>query len=124
MFRLSWWVARGSVVHADVAEQVRHGLPVVYAADGLRQDHADVHRFDLGTLELLELVGNGVGHHHLVVPQESHHGQFTCNLLHHEKVLTHRGQDDANKQCEHANDSPANLFSTHQARHKRVSEVR
>lgn len=35
------------------------------AADGLRQDHADVHRLDLGTLELLQLVGDGVGHHHL-----------------------------------------------------------
>lgn len=53
------------VVHADVAEQVGHGLPVVDAADGLRQDHADVHRFDLGTLQLLVLVGDGVGHHHL-----------------------------------------------------------
>lgn len=70
MSRHSRWVASGSVVHADVAEQVRHGLPVVDAADGLREDHADVHRFDLGTLELLELVGDGVGHHHLVAPQD------------------------------------------------------
>ena len=54
-----------SVVHSYVAEQVGHGLPVVDAADGLRQDHADVHRFDFGTLELLELVWNRVGHHHL-----------------------------------------------------------
>ena len=54
-----------SVVHAYVAEQIGHGLSVVDAADGLRQDHADVHRFDLWTLELLELVRNGVGHHHL-----------------------------------------------------------
>lgn len=53
------------VVHADVAEQVGHGLAVVDAADGLRQDHADVHRLDLGTLQLLELVGDRVGHHHL-----------------------------------------------------------
>lgn len=35
------------------------------AADGLGQDHADVHRLDLGALELLDLVGDGVGHHHL-----------------------------------------------------------
>lgn len=54
-----------SVVHADVAEQVGHGLAVVDAADGLRQDHADVHRFDLRTLQLLYLVGDRVGHHHL-----------------------------------------------------------
>lgn len=54
-----------SVVHADIAEQVGHGLSVVDAADGLRQDHADVDRFDLWTLELLELVGDRVGHHHL-----------------------------------------------------------
>lgn len=54
-----------SVVHADVAEQVGHGLAVVDAADGLRQDHADVHRFDLRTLQLLNLVGDRVGHHHL-----------------------------------------------------------
>lgn len=53
------------VVHTYVAEQVGHGLAVVDAADGLRQDHADVHRFDLGTLQLLELMGDGVGHHHL-----------------------------------------------------------
>lgn len=57
--------ASSLVVHADVAEQVGHGLAVVDAADGLRQDHADVHGFDLGTLQLLELVGDGVGHHHL-----------------------------------------------------------
>lgn len=56
---------RRSVVHSDIAEQVGHGLSVVDAADGLRQDHADVHRFDLRTLELLELVGDRVGHHHL-----------------------------------------------------------
>lgn len=55
----------GSVVHPDVPEQVGHGLPVVDAADGLRQDQADVHRFDLWTLELLQLVGDGVGHHNL-----------------------------------------------------------
>lgn len=35
------------------------------AADGLGQDHADVHRLDLGALELLHLVRDGVGHHHL-----------------------------------------------------------
>ena len=54
-----------SVVQADVAEQVGHGLSVVDAADSLRQNHADVHRLDLGTLQLLDLVGNGVGHDHL-----------------------------------------------------------
>lgn len=64
--RPKWSVAGGaSVVHADVAEQVGHGLAVVDAADGLRQDHADVHRLDLRTLQLLNLVGDRVGHHHL-----------------------------------------------------------
>lgn len=54
-----------SVVHANVAKQVRHGLSIVDAADGLRQYHADVNRFNLWTLELLELMGDCVGHHHL-----------------------------------------------------------
>ncbi len=54
-----------SVIHSYVAKQVGHGLSVVDAADGLRQDHGDVYCFDLWTLELLELVGNRVGHHHL-----------------------------------------------------------
>lgn len=54
-----------SVIHAYVAKQVRHGLSIVDAADGLRQYHADVHRFNLWTLELLELMGDCVGHHHL-----------------------------------------------------------
>lgn len=53
------------VVHGDVAEQVGHGLPVVDAADGLGQNHADVHRLDFGTLELLDFVRDGVGYHHL-----------------------------------------------------------
>ncbi len=53
------------VIHSDVAEQVGHGLSVVDAADGLWQDHANVDCFDLWTLELLELVGDRVGHHHL-----------------------------------------------------------
>ena len=35
------------------------------AADGLGQDHADVYSFDLWALELLKLVGDCVGHHHL-----------------------------------------------------------
>ena len=60
-----------SVVHGDVAEQVGHGLPVVDAADGLGQDHADVHGLDLGTLELLQLVGHGVGHHHLGATEDT-----------------------------------------------------
>ena len=54
-----------SVIHSDIAEQVGHGLSVVDAADGLRQDHADVDCFNLWTLELLEFVGDRVGHHHL-----------------------------------------------------------
>lgn len=53
------------VVHSDVAEQVGHGLSVVDAADSFGQNHADVHRLDFGTLEFLDFVGDGVGHHHL-----------------------------------------------------------
>lgn len=54
-----------SVVDRDVAEQTGHGLPVVDAADGLSQDHADIHSFDFAALELLHVMGHGVGHHHL-----------------------------------------------------------
>lgn len=35
------------------------------APDGLGQDHADIHRLDFGTLELLDFVGDSVGHHYL-----------------------------------------------------------
>ena len=66
-----------SVIHSYVAEQVRHGLPVVDAADGLRQDHADVDCFDLWTLELLQLVGNRVGHHHLREERERERHEVT-----------------------------------------------
>lgn len=34
-------------------------------ADGFGEDHADVHSFDLGALELLDFVWNRIGHHHL-----------------------------------------------------------
>ncbi|TNN61628.1 hypothetical protein EYF80_028133 [Liparis tanakae] len=57
-------------MECDQVLPVGHGLPVVDAADGLRQDHADVNRFDFWTLELLELVGNRVGHHHLEEDEE------------------------------------------------------
>lgn len=55
------------VVHGDVPEEVRHGLPVVDPADGLGEDQADVHRLDLGALQFLHLVGDSVGHHHLAM---------------------------------------------------------
>ena len=64
-----------SVVHSDVAEQVGHGLPVVDASDGLGQNHADVHRLDLGALQLLHLVRNRVGHHHLGAPKDTQCGE-------------------------------------------------
>lgn len=54
-----------SVINSDVAEQIGHGLSVVDAADGLSQDHTDVHRFDFWTLQLLNLMRNSVGHHNL-----------------------------------------------------------
>lgn len=56
-----------SVIHGDVAEQIGHGLSVVDAPDGLSQDHTHIHSFDFWTLQLLHLVGNSVGHHHLEV---------------------------------------------------------
>lgn len=66
-------VCVASVIHRNVAEQIGHGFPVVDAPDRLGQDHADVHSFDLRTLQLLDLVGNGVGHHHL---QAQHSNAF------------------------------------------------
>ena len=55
---LGWTWGRGgggdvSVVHADVAEEVGHGLVVVDTADGLHQQATDVHSLDLVTLHLL-----------------------------------------------------------------------
>lgn len=35
------------------------------ATDGFSQNHTDVHRLNFGTLKLLDLVGDGVSHHHL-----------------------------------------------------------
>ena len=49
-----------------MSEEVGHGLLVVNPADGLGQQDADVHRLDLVALQLLEVVGDGVGHHDLV----------------------------------------------------------
>ena len=57
--------ASASVLQCDVAEQVRHGLLVVDAADGLGQQDANVHRFDFMALHLLDFVRDRVGHHHL-----------------------------------------------------------
>lgn len=54
-----------SIIHAYVAKQVRHRLSVVNATNCLGQDHADVDRLDLGTLQFLDLVWNGVCDNHL-----------------------------------------------------------
>uniref|UniRef100_A0A480IX48 Phosphoribosyl pyrophosphate synthase-associated protein 1 isoform X1 n=1 Tax=Sus scrofa TaxID=9823 RepID=A0A480IX48_PIG len=54
------------VVHGDVSEEVGHGLAVVDSANGFGQDQTDVHRLDLGTLQLLHLVRDSICHHHLV----------------------------------------------------------
>lgn len=35
------------------------------AADGFREDHADVHGFDLGALQLLDFMWDGISDHHL-----------------------------------------------------------
>lgn len=66
-----------SVVHSDVAEQIGHGLPVVDAPDGLGKDHTDIHRFDFWTLQLLNLMRNSVGHHHL---EAQHNGVRQSSL--------------------------------------------
>lgn len=60
-----------SVIHSDVAEQVGHGLSIVDATDGLSQDHTDIHSFDFWTLQLLNLMWNSVGHHHLEAQHNS-----------------------------------------------------
>lgn len=44
--------------------------------DGFGQDHTDVHRLDLGTLELLDLMWDRVRHHHL-------RDEAELRLLHH-----------------------------------------
>lgn len=64
------------VIHGDVAEQVGHGLSVVDAADGLSQNHADIHCLDFRTLEFLDFMRDGVGHHHL----GSHDQTKLCTL--------------------------------------------
>lgn len=58
-------VAKLSIIHAYVAEQVRHRLSVVNATDCLGQDHADVDRLNFGTLQFLDLMWNGVCDNHL-----------------------------------------------------------
>ena len=47
------------------------------ASDGLGQDHTDVHCLDLGTLELLYLMRDGVSHHHLGGRQTGNRGGNT-----------------------------------------------
>ena len=73
--------AHCSVVHGYVAEQIGHGLSVVDPPDGLGQDHADVHRLDLWTLELLQLVWDGVGHNHLGQRHKERGSSPDCKLL-------------------------------------------
>lgn len=53
------------VIYSDITEEVGHGFSVMDAANGFSQNHADVHGLDLWTLELLDLVGDRVSHHHL-----------------------------------------------------------
>ena len=47
-------------------KEVGHWFFVVDSSDGLGQEDGDVHGFDLVTLQLLEVVGNGVCHNNLV----------------------------------------------------------
>lgn len=60
-----------SVIHSDVAEQISHGLSIVDTPDGLSQNHTHIHSFDFWTLQLLHLMRNSVGHHHLEVQSNS-----------------------------------------------------
>lgn len=53
------------IIYSDVAEQVRHWLAVVDAADGLSQDHAHVHGLYLWALQFLHLMWDGVRHYYL-----------------------------------------------------------
>lgn len=59
------WASVALVIHSDVTEQIGHRLSIVDAADGLSQDHTDVHSFDFWTLQLLHFMRHSVGHHHL-----------------------------------------------------------
>lgn len=56
------------------------------AADGLGQDHADVHRFDFAAAELLHVVRDGVGHHHLQGREQRRDAGRTS-----EGIFTHGG---------------------------------
>lgn len=55
----------GLVINSDVAEEIGHGLPVVDSSDGFRENQADIHSLYLGALQLLHLMRNCVGYHHL-----------------------------------------------------------
>lgn len=57
------------VVHSNVTKQVSHRLSIVDTADGLSQDHTDIHRLDFWTLELLHFMRDCIGHHHLKIHQ-------------------------------------------------------
>lgn len=54
------------------------------SADGLREDEADVHCLNFGALQFLDLVRNGVGHHHLETKQRSEvmGGKGCCEQRH------------------------------------------
>lgn len=67
------------VVHCDVPEEVRHGLPVVDSPDCFRKNQTDVHSLYLGTLQLLHLVRDSIRHHHLVdAVMENKHCHWRC----------------------------------------------
>lgn len=46
----------------DMAEQVRHGFPIVCSPDGLSQDHRDVNHLNLGAVLHFVLLRNCVCH--------------------------------------------------------------
>ena len=54
------------ILRISVAEQVRHGLLVVYATHGLGEEQRYVDRLDLVALDLLHLVRHRVRHDHFV----------------------------------------------------------
>ena len=48
-----------------MSKEIAHALVVVNPANALRQQGADIDGLDLGALQLQDLVGHCVGHHHL-----------------------------------------------------------
>ena len=64
-FEKHFTVAAVLIVCRNMLEQVRHGLLIVNASNGLRQHHAHVDGSDLAALHLLRFVWYGVRYDNL-----------------------------------------------------------